>query len=305
MIDFRKERRTRRPDYIIATSSTADLPRSWLDAHHIPFIPYTYTLNDKLYEDDCREESRDQVYAGMRGGDLLKTSMINEFAYYSFFRDLMKSGKDVIFLDMSRKMSTSFTNANKAAEQIRSEFPDRKLYVMDTLCISGGLGLLVENMVEHMEAGAAFDEVVAWGEENKLKIAHRFTVDNLNYLKKGGRVSNSAALIGTLLSIKPVLYVPDVGTLDVVLKARGRKAALKAIVDGICHDLSLIDPTGLEINILQADCRDDAEHVRDEIKKAFPMVGEISITGLGVVIGAHCGPGLLTVFYLCNGRTPE
>ena len=293
-------------DYIIATSSTADLPRSWLDAHHIPFIPYTYTLNDKLYEDDCREESRDQVYAGMRGGDLLKTSMINEFAYYSFFRDLMKRGKDVIFLDMSRKMSTSFTNANKAAEQIRSEFPDRKLYVMDTLCISGGLGLLVENMVEHMEASAAFDEVVAWGEENKLKIAHRFTVDDLNYLKAGGRVSNAAALVGSMLAIKPVLYVPDRGTLDVVKKVRGRKAALNAILDGVLHDLSqLRDLTGLRIHILQADCRPDAEIVRDGIKAAYPQVGEITITSLGVVIGAHCGPGLLTIFYLCNGRSPE
>ena len=160
-------------------------------------------------------------------------------------------------------------------------------------------------MVERMEAGAGFDEVVAWGEENKLKIAHRFTVDDLNYLKAGGRVSNASALVGSLLSIKPVLYVPDRGTLDVVRKARGRKAALKSIVDGVLHDLSKIDCTGTRIHILQADCRADAEHVRDAIKTAFPQVGEITITSLGVVIGAHCGPGLLTVFYLCESRQPE
>ena len=239
-------------DYIIATSSTSDLTRDWLEAHTIPFIPYTYTIGRDLYEDDCREESRKKIYAGMRNGDQLKTSMINEFVYYDFFKGLLDSGKDVIFLDMSQKMSASFENARLAAEEVRKEFPDQTLYVMDTRCISGGLGLLVKNCVRLKEEGKTFEEVIAWGEENKLKIAHRFTVDNLNYLKKGGRVSNSAALIGTLLSIKPVLYVPDVGTLDVVLKARGRKAALKAIVDGICHDLSLIDPTGLEINILQA-----------------------------------------------------
>ena len=292
-------------DYIIATSSTSDLPRTWLDAHNVPFIPYTYTVNDELREDDCREDSREAVYLGMREGDRLKTSMINEFVYYDFFKELLDTGNNVIFLDMSKEMSVSFANAIKAAEQIRPEFPNRKLYVMDTCCISGGLGTLVENMVERMEAGAGFDEVVAWGEENKLKIAHRFTVDDLNYLKAGGRVSNASALVGSLLSIKPVLYVPDRGTLDVVRKARGRKAALKSIVDGVLHDLSKIDCTGTRIHILQADCRADAEHVRDAIKTAFPQVGEITITSLGVVIGAHCGPGLLTVFYLCESRQPE
>ena len=292
-------------DYIIATSSTSDLPRTWLEAHGVPFIPYTYTVGDKLYEDDCREESRAAVYAGMRQGDRLKTSMINEFVYYDFFKELLDQGKDVIFLDMSKEMSVSFANANKAAAEIRPLYPERRLYVMDTFCISGGLGTLVENMVERMEAGESFDELVAWGEANKLKIAHRFTVDDLNYLKVGGRVSNSAALVGSLLSIKPVLYVPDRGTLDVVKKARGRKAALKAIVDGVLHDMSKIDPTGVRFHILHADCLSDAEQVRDAIRAAYPQVGEITITSLGVVIGAHCGPGLLTVFYLCDSRQPE
>ncbi|MBQ9686991.1 MAG: DegV family protein [Oscillospiraceae bacterium] len=292
-------------DYIIATSSTSDLPRTWLEAHNIPFIPYTYTVNDQLREDDCREESRAAVYAGMRNGDKLKTSMINEFVYYDFFKSLLSTGKDVIFLDMSREMSVSFVNAAQAAEEVRPEFPDRKLYVMDTYCISGGLGTLVYHMVALKEQGAGFDEVVAWGEANKLKIAHRFTVDDLNYLKAGGRVSNSAALVGSLLSIKPVLYVPDRGTLDVVKKARGRKAALKAIVDGILHDLSKVDPTGIDIHILHADCQADSEHVRDAIKAVYPQVGEITISSLGVVIGAHCGPGLLAVFYLCADRQPE
>ena len=176
---------------------------------------------------------------------------------------------------------------------------------MDTRCISGGLGILVMDMVRLMEAGKSWDEVIAWGEENKLKVAHRFTVDDLKYLKMGGRVSNASALVGSLLSIKPVLYVPDVGTLDVVKKARGRKAALEAIRDGILHDLSKIDATGTEFSILHADCIKDAEYIRDEVKKAYPQVGEIRISSLGVVIGAHCGPGLLAVFYLCGGRCPD
>jgi DegV family protein with EDD domain len=292
-------------EYIIATTSTADLPRTYLDEHNIPFLSYTYTVNDELVTDDCREESRAAVYEGMRKGDLLKTSMINEFVYYDFFKELLDTGKDVIFLDMSQKMSVSYENARKAAERISGEYPDRTLYVMDTRCISGGLGLLVHDMVRLMENGAGFDEVIKWGEDNKLKIAHRFTVDDLKYLKMGGRVSNASALVGTLLSVKPVLYVPDGGTLDVAQKVRGRKAALNAILSGVLNDLSQVDTKGKEMHILHADCRKDAEFIRDEVMKAHPDMGEITITSLGVVIGAHCGPGLLTVFYLCNGRTPK
>ena len=261
--------------YLIATSSTCDLTRDYLDAHGVPFISYSYTVGGQPFEDDCREDSRAKVYQGMRNGDLLKTSMISEYAYQEFFRSLLETGKDVLFLDMSQKMSVSYVNSVHAAEAVRKEFPGRQLYVMDTRCISGGLGLLVRN-----------------------------AVDNLKYLKAGGRVSNFAALVGTMLSIKPVLYVPDAGTLDVVEKVRGRRAALGCILKSVLKDLESIDCTGLEFDINHADCLKDAEYIRDEIMKAHPEVGKISITGLGVVIGAHCGPGLLTVFYLCGGRKP-
>ena len=291
--------------YIIATSSTADLPRTWLDEHGIPFISYSFTINGQLNQDDCREESRLAIFKGMRAGDDLKTSMINEFTYAEFFRSLLKDGQDVIFLDMSEKMSVSFENARKAAETVRAEFPGQQLYAMDTRCISGGLGLLVMNMVRRKEEGASFDEVIAWGEANKLKIAHRFTVDDLNYLKRSGRVSNASALVGSLLNIKPVLYVPDVGTLDVVKKARGRKAALAAIRDGVLSDLAQIDATGEEMLIQHADCLEDAQWVRDQVRAAHPELGEIRISSLGVVIGSHVGPGLLTAFYLCAARTPK
>ena len=292
-------------DFIIATSSTCDLPRTWLDEHNVPFISYSFTINDQPAVDDCREESRAQIYAGMRKGDILKTSQINEPAYEEFFRKLLSEGKDVLFLDMSEKMSVSFVNCKAAAEIIRTEFPDRQLYVMDTRCISGGLGMLVIHCVELMENGKSFDEVISWAEENKLKIAHRFTVDDLNYLKRGGRVSNASALVGTMLSIKPVLYVPDGGTLDVVKKCIGRKKALHAILDGVMHDLRKTETAGRDMLILNADCFPEAEFIRDEVRKAYPDFGEIRISSLGVVIGAHCGPGLLTVFYFCNERAAE
>ncbi|MBQ3386468.1 MAG: DegV family protein, partial [Eggerthellaceae bacterium] len=143
------------PNYIIATASTSDLPRTWLDAHQVPFIPYTYIVNgETVVEDDCREESRAAVYAGMRKGDRLKTSMITQFQYEEFFRGLLSTGKDVLFCDMSEKMSTSYANSLTAAEVVQAEFPNQRLVVMDTRCISGGLGLLVVEMTKLAEAGA-------------------------------------------------------------------------------------------------------------------------------------------------------
>ena len=291
-------------DYIIATSSTADLPRTWLEEKKIPFISYSYIGAGQVYEDDCREENRQKLYEEMRKGARFKTSMIGETQYYDFFRQFLDQDQDLIFLDMSRKMSVSYDNSIRAAERLRAEYPERRLYVMDTRCISGGLGLLVAEMARRREEGFSYSDVIDWGEENKLKIAHRFTVDDLNYLKEGGRVSNAAALVGSLLGIKPVLYVPDGGTLDVVQKARGRKSALKAVAASVLSDLQNMDVSDTVIHILHADCFTDAETVRSKIKAARPEISEIQISNLGVVIGAHCGPGLLTVFYICKGRNP-
>ena len=290
--------------YLIATSSTSDLPRTWLDEHNIPFISYGYTVNDQPRTDDCREESRAAIYAGMRKGDILTTSMINEYLYYDFFKGLMARGEDVIFLDMSVKMSVSFENCRKAAESIRTDFPDQRLYVMDTRCISGGLGLLVMYMVALQESGADFDTVVRWGEENKLKVAHRFTVNDLKYLKAGGRVSNASALVGAMLQIKPIIYVPDEGTLEVMKKVRGRAAAIGEIRDGVLRDVAGMDARDVRITLLHADCLADAELLKGELDAARPGAA-VEITTLGVVIGAHCGPGFLAAVYLCDGRNSE
>lgn len=287
-------------NFLIAVASTADIPLEYLQEHNIEFISYTYTLDGEIYEDDCREESRQEAYAKMRQGKVYTTSMINTNTYYEFFKDLMAQGKDVIYLDMSKEMSSSYISLQQASRMIAEEFPGNKLYAMDTRCISGGLGLLVEHMVRRKEEGMSFEETIRWGEENKLKIMHRFTVDDLNYLKRGGRVSNASALVGSLLSIKPVLYVPDEGTLVASSKARGRKAAICALVDGMKRDME--NPDGQEIHINHADCLADAESLKEQILEAFPTVKSVHISNLGIIIGSHCGPGLLTVFYFGNKR---
>ena len=289
-------------DYIIATASTCDLTREYLDDHHIPFISYSYVMDEINYEDDCREETRIDVYHKMREGKLLSTSAINMYTYREFFESLYKDGvKPVIFLDMSREMSSSYKYCEEAIEDIKSDYPDSNIINVDSRCISGGLGLLVKKAVKMHEGGESMESVLAWIEENKLKIAHRFTVDDLKWLRRGGRVSNASAVVGTLLSIKPVLYVPDEGTLVAANKVRGRRAALNTIVDAAISEMQ--DPENAEVLINHADCIEDADYVRQRLHEAFPNAG-IAISGLGVVIGAHCGPGLLTVFYMADARRP-
>ncbi|MBR2743006.1 MAG: DegV family protein [Clostridia bacterium] len=287
-------------EYIVATASTADLSSEFLEEHDVPFISYTYIMNNELFEDDCREDTKSSVYEKMRSGALLTTSMINTYLYTEFFDKLMARGKDVIYLDMSQKMSTSYRNVITAAEQIRKKYPGRRFYNVDTRCVSGGLGLLVTKAIELRDAGKSFDETIEWIEKNKLKVIHRFTVDDLEYLKRGGRVSNAAALIGSKLSIKPVLYVPDDGSLKVGSKAHGRRTALNRILASMKTDLT--KPEGQTVLINHADCMEDAEYMKSKVIEMFPTVREVRITGLGVIIGAHCGPGMLTVFYMGDNR---
>lgn len=289
-------------DYVIATASTADLTKEYLSEHKVPFISYTYTIGDEVYTDDCDETTRQDVYRRMREGAVLNTSAINTFTYHEFFEQFVEQGKNVIFLDMTRAISSSYTFAEEAISELKEEYPDRTIINVDTKCVSGGLGMLVEGAVELYEAGKAMEEVLEWIENNKLKIAHRFTVDDLKWLKRGGRVSNASALVGTLLSIKPVLYVPDDGSLSAVSKVRGRKAALNTVIESIRKDIS--NPAGMVFRINHADCYEDALYVKNALLEAFPTVKEITITGLGVVIGAHCGPGLFTIFYKADNRKP-
>lgn len=290
-------------NYIVATASTADRTREYLEEHKIPFISYNYVLGDESYEDDCLDSTRDEVYKKMRNGQILTTSAINTYSYKEFFEGLIKQGKDVIFLDMTWKISASYKFCDEAIAELKEEYPDRRIINVDTRCVSGGLGLLVEKVIELYEAGESMQTVLDWIEENKLKVAHRFTVDDLSWLKRGGRVSNASALIGTLLSIKPVLYVDNEGALVAISKARGRKKALAEIIAGVISDIK--NPDGMVIRINHADCLEDAEFVKEQILATYPSIKEISINNLGVVIGAHTGPGLLAVFYMTDERKKD
>ncbi|MBR2669099.1 MAG: DegV family protein [Solobacterium sp.] len=285
-------------DYIIATSSTADLPKEYLEEHHIPVISYTFTLDGQVYIDDCTEDTKRLLFKAMREGKMPNTSQISEYAYYEFFKNLLEQGKDIIFTDMSRAISNSIVNAESAIEEVCREFPERRIHFIDSYCITAGLNLLVRQLVNRKEAGATFEEVAAWGEEHKLEFIHRFMVDDLQWLRRGGRLSNASAIVGSLLSIKPLLYVCNDGKLIAFNKIRGRKRCLHELILSCKDDLADCY-TGDDITIIEADDYEDAVKFRQDLQDTYPQLKDVDIPimTLGPVIAAHVGPGFIAVAY--------
>ena len=238
--------------YVIATSSTSDLPAEYLKEHNIPFISYTYTIDDKVYIDDCTEESRKFLMSSLRACKQPYTSKITEYAYYEFFKEILEAGNDVLFVDMTRALSSSINNAERAIKSLSEEFPDRKISLLDSYCVTGGLALFLKQLVKRHEEGWDYDQVVEWGNAHKFEYIHRFMVEDLQWLRRGGRLSNASALLGTILSIKPLIYIPDSGKLVSFKQVRGRKKALHSLIDSCADDIA--DYTKYEeILIIHAD----------------------------------------------------
>lgn len=288
-------------DYIIATVSTADLEKDWCNQHDVKFISYTYVMDGEVYVDDCSEESKQILYKKMREGVMPNTSAITEFQYEEFFKSLLDTGKDVIFLDMSRDISSSIRNAEQAMQEIIPNYPNQKFHFVDSFCITGGLAMLVRDLVEMKENGASFDEVVEYAENNKDRYTHWFTCDDLIWLKKGGRCSSASAIVGTMLSIKPILQVLTDGSLYVTGKVRGRKSALKKLVENTDIDW---DPelSPKHVMIYDADAKDEAEKVKQMMLEKHPEIKEISLHNEGPVIGSHVGPGFISIHYIGKER---
>lgn len=281
-------------DFIIATASTCDLDAKWLEDNHVAWIPYTFDMDGKVYQDDCTSESKHLLFKAMRENKLPNTSQINFYSYYEFFLKLLETGKPVIFADMTKAISGSYFNSVRAAEQIAEEHPEYKLTVLDTRCVTTGLGLLIREMVEQRDAGKSYEEVIEFANTTKFHIVHRFMIDQLKWLQRGGRLSNASTIVGSLLSIKPLIYIPDDGSLVAYDKVRGRKKAMKTLVDAISVDLG--NPQGKEIIVCHADCPEDGGRLREMILEQYPGV-KVSLQELGPVIGCHVGPDFLSTVY--------
>ncbi len=286
-------------DYVIVTDSSADLPDSLVRELGVEVLPLSFTVQGKTYHNypDDREMDPKVFYKMLRDGEMATTSAVNVAEYTAMLEPLLQAGKDVLVLAFSSGLSTTYQSSVIAVNELSEQYPDRKICTVDTLCASMGQGLMVWLAVQEQRKGKSLEEVRDWVEENKLHLCHWFTVDDLHFLKRGGRISAATAVVGTMLSIKPVLHVDDEGHLISMGKARGRGASLTALVDHMEQTVTDVDT----VFISHGDCLADAEKEAADVKKRFGTK-DVVINNIGPVIGAHAGPGTVALFFLGTKR---
>ena len=288
-------------DYVLMTDSCCDLSASLAEELGIFVLPLSLELSGQTYHNylDGREIGFSDFYNRIRAGETATTSAISVGIFEETMRPFLESGKDILCLSFSSALSTTYQSAVIAAGEMAESFPEAKIHVVDTLSASLGQGLLVYLCAKKKQAGLDIDALRDYAEQTKGQVCHWFTVDDLNHLKRGGRVSATAALFGTMLSIKPVLHVDDQGRLIPVSKSRGRRASLTALVDRM--EQTAVDPGTQTVFISHGDCPEDAQFVADEIRRRFGTE-DIRINFVGPVIGNHSGPGTMALFFLGTER---
>ncbi len=284
-------------EYVILTDSGADLPKDTAAALGVDVIDLLLQMGD-VTKYNSEVDSR-EFYALLRQKTPITTSAVNMERFKEFFAGYLAKGKDILYLGFSSGLSATYIAGRNAAEELKEEYPDRKIMTVDTLAASLGQGLLVTHAAKKKAEGSTIEEVYDFVMDNRLKLCHWFTVDDLFFLKRGGRVSAATAVLGTMLSIKPFMHVDNEGHLINVSKVRGRRASIDAMFDKIAE--TAIAPEGQLYYICHGDCIEDAEYLANKIRAAYPD-GEVMIGYTGTVIGAHSGPGTLALFFLGNER---
>ncbi len=284
-------------DFVILTDSSADLGADLVSELNIEVLPLSFTMGGRTYRDfpDNREMTPADFYRRLREGEWATTSAVNMDQYTSILTPILQSGRDVLILAFSSGLSTTYNSASMAAEELRAQFPARRVLVVDTLCASLGQGLLVYLAAKQREKGLSLQQVRDWCVRQIPTLSHQFTVDDLHHLKRGGRISAATAMVGSMLQIKPVLHVDQQGKLINIGKARGRKAALTALVDRM--ERTVRNPDGQIVFLSHSDCLEDAQWVADQVKARLG-IRKFYINYIGPVIGAHTGPGCVALFYI-------
>ena len=284
--------------YRIITDSCCDFPQNMYEELKLSMIPLSLNYQDKEHV-DLSERFLKKLYDGLRAGAAASTSAVNPEGWATIIEPVLKNGEDALVLAFSSGLSTTYQSAVIAAGELSEKYPERTVRVVDTLCASMGQGLFVWYACQKRDAGLTLAELADWCEENKKHICHWFTVDDLMYLKRGGRVSAATALLGTMPQIKPVLHVDDEGHLINVSKARGRKAA----IDALAQKFATLGLPGKNetVFISHGDCIEDARYLEQLLKKQYG-VQNVLISYVGAVIGSHSGPGTLALFFLGDHR---
>ena len=284
--------------YRIITDTCCDFPTDMYDDLNLAVTPLVVRYQDKEYN-SYTEKWLKKMYDGMRNGEVATTAAVNPQGWGEVIEPVLAAGEDALVLAFSSGLSTTYQSAVIAAEELSEKYPDRKIRVVDTLSASLGQGLLVWYACKKRDAGMSFEELADWCENNKLNLCHWFTVDDLMFLKRGGRVSASTALVGTMLQIKPVMHMDDEGHLIKVSTARGRKASIDALA-------KKLGETGLPgendtVFISHGDCIDDVKILEKILKEKYG-VKNVFTYYVGAVIGSHSGPGTIALFFLGSKR---
>ena len=285
-------------DYVLMTDSSADLPRSLIEELDIQVLQLNVTMEGEEPRPNDQIDVK-EFYGALREKRSATTSTVSIESFLEAMEAVLASGKDILYLGFSSGLSGTYNAGFVAAGELSEKYPDRKIYTVDTLCASLGEGLLVYTVAKMKQDGADIETVRAFAEEQKLNLCHWFTVDDLFFLKRGGRVSAATAVMGSLLSIKPVMHVDDAGKLINVLKARGRKDAINQLFLKIRD--TAINVSEQTVFISHGDCLEDAEYLAERIRNEL-SVKTVVIDYVGPVIGAHAGPGVLALFFFGTQR---
>ena len=284
-------------NYVLFTDSACDIHPDKLAEWNVKMLPLAFLFTDTNVEQKDHDEPIGEFYKSMRAGRVAKTSCVNEDAFENAFTEILEAGQDILYLGLSGGLSVTPDNAKKVAERLAKKYPDRKIKAIDSLSASAGEGLFVYLAVKNRDAGMTLEENAEALEKEIQYVCHWFTVEDLVYLKRGGRVSAATALLGTALNVKPVLHVDNEGHLIKMTQVHGRKKSIKKLAEKLGETIRPDSP----IFISHGDCIEDAEMLRDIIKTEYGKDVTL-ITSIGSVIGAHAGPGTLALFFMGSER---
>ena len=289
-------------DYMITSDTSCDFPLEYVQQHQLPVVSLFYSIDGVSGSNGCpSSEELKTFYDKMRQGAQTKTQQASIEDTEAVFREVLQQGKDLLHIAFSSGLSGTANAARLAADNLREEFPDRKIEVIDSLCASLGQGLLVDYALRMQQQGKTMEETAQWVKEHIQNLCHLFTVEDLKYLQRGGRISKTTALLGTMIGIKPVLHVDEQGKLVPIAKVRGRKQSIQALVQHMEEKVGRFLPQNDTIYISHGDCMEDALYLAELVKEKFGIV-KAMIHHIGPVIGSHAGPGALTLSFMGESK---
>ncbi len=293
--------------FVLTCCSTADLSKDYFETRQIPYVCFHFTIDGVEYADDLGKSMPfEEFYARISAGAMPTTSLVNTEQFIAFFEPMLKEGKDILHLSFSSGLSGTYASALLAQEELKERYPERTLTIVDSLGASSGYGLMVDMLADMRDSGVSLQEAANWIEAHKLNLHHWFFSTDLTHYKRGGRISQTAFVVGSILGINPLMNMDDTGHLTPRFKINGKKRVMREIV----KQMELHAENGLDYDkkcfISNSACMEDAQSVAALVEEAFPKLnGKVLINSVGTVVGSHTGPGTVALFFWGDSRKKE